>query len=55
MTECNVTSLPFRPQGRREIVADFNGEMINSDARVFGRSLGAATSGCQLSFAGGTE
>lgn len=34
MTECNATSLPFQPYGRREIVAEFNGEMITSDAGV---------------------
>ncbi|MEI7700545.1 MAG: hypothetical protein WCK86_12165 [Planctomycetia bacterium] len=34
MTECNTTSLPFQPRGWREIVAEFNGEMITSDAGV---------------------
>lgn len=34
MTDCNATSLPFQPHGRREIVAEFNGEMITSDAGV---------------------
>jgi hypothetical protein len=34
MTECNETSLQFQPHGRREIVAEFNGEMITSDAGV---------------------
>ena len=34
MTECNTTALPFQPRGWREIVAEFNGEMITSDAGV---------------------
>ena len=34
MTECNEISLQFQPHGRREIVAEFNGEMITSDAGV---------------------
>lgn len=34
MTECNSHSLQFQPHGRREIVAEFNGEMITSDAGV---------------------
>jgi len=34
MTECNATVLQFQPHGRREIVAEFNGEMITSDAGV---------------------
>lgn len=34
MTECNEASLQFQPHGRREIVAEFNGEMITSDAGV---------------------
>ena len=34
MTDCNGTSLQFHPHGRREIVAEFNGEMITSDAGV---------------------
>ena len=34
MTECNEIQLRFQPHGRREIVAEFNGEMITSDAGV---------------------
>ena len=34
MTECNEISLRFQPHGRREIVAEFKGEMITSDAGV---------------------
>lgn len=34
ITECNTTALPFQPRGWREIVAEFNGEMITSDAGV---------------------
>ena len=32
MTFCNQTLIHFHPSGRREIVAEFNGEMITSDA-----------------------
>jgi hypothetical protein len=32
MTDCNQTSIHFHPSGRRKIVAEFNGEMITSDA-----------------------
>ncbi len=32
MTDCNQTLIHFHPSGRREIVAEFNGEMITSDA-----------------------